>query len=279
MQLSILSIAVALCAARLSLSQRTCDSNISDDEVLLAELEFKGQPAATAQAFPLVTINVHFHVIAANTSIQGGWLADGDIQRQVNELTRDFSIANLAFNRVNTTRTINPDWFHNVKAASQQQHDMKMALRAGGVTDLNIYSVGFTGTTKLGYASYPLSYRSLPWDDGIVILYSSLPGGTRKPFNLGKTAVHETGHWVGLYHTFQTACTGRGDHVDDTPAEASPAWGCPHGRDSCVGEGFEGIDPIYNFMDYSDDGCMDSFTQGQVVKMRESLAFYRGIPV
>jgi hypothetical protein len=121
---------------------------------------------------------------------------------------------------------------------------MKSLLHKGGAADLNIYSVGFNGGPGkglLGYATFPSSYAVNKTDDGVVIQYRTVPGGSYPNFNEGKTLSHELGHWLGLYHTFQgDSCDGDGDYVGDTPPEAMLTSGCPTGKDTCPGGG---VDP------------------------------------
>src|SRR5581483_6535552 len=74
------------------------------------------------------------------------------------------------------------------------------------------------------------------------------------------------------FHTFQGGCAEPGDDVADTPAEASAAFGCEVGRDTCTEAG---VDPIDNFMDYSDDRCTDTFTPLQAARMQASIATFR----
>ncbi|KAF8995393.1 hypothetical protein BDQ17DRAFT_1365766 [Cyathus striatus] len=182
----------------------------------------------------------------------------------------------VAFKLVNVTRTVNETWFNKAGpgASTSIQTAMKTKLRVGGVKDLNIYTVG-GHQGLLGYSTFPVDYEGNPTDDGVVVSYASLPGGSMEFFNLGRTITHEVGHWLGLYHPFEgMSCEGQGDQVEDTPPQSTPTNGCPETKDSCKGGG---VDSIHNFMDYAYDSCMNNFTPGQVVRMKDQLATYRNI--
>lgn len=152
----------------------------------------------------------------------------------------------ISFVLKGTDRTINSNW-----ANDNSELAMKKALRKGTYRSLNLYFLkSLSG--NLGYCYFPASVTSGSNDfyyDGCSILYSTVPGGTTTNYNYGQTVTHEVGHWFGLYHTFQGGCTGNGDYVSDTPAQASASSGCPVGRDSCPSQ--SGVDPIHNYMDYS----------------------------
>ncbi len=235
--------------------------------------EGAGFTAADAGA---VTIPVAFHVIREGPTLAEGNVPRSMIAAQIRVLNESFrgqtgGVATaFEFELASVDRTTNPDWY-TMGYSSREERVAKAALRVGGPETLNIYSA-FLGGNLLGWATFPSAYAQHPDWDGVVILWSSMPGGGADPYDEGDTATHEVGHWLGLYHTFQGGCNRWGDYVEDTPSERSPAFGCPEGRDTCDDPG---LDPIENFMDYTEDACMDAFTTGQSVRMDESWAAFR----
>jgi hypothetical protein len=243
-----------------------------DEQDFQTRLQERGGIAPKAR-----TVNVYFHVINQGTGIANGDVPDTQIADQIKVLNSAYASAGTTFNLVGTDRTTNADWYNNIGPGTTQEKAAKTALRKGTKADLNLYSAN-PGGGLLGWATFPSDYTKAPSNDGVVLLYSSLPGGTAAPYNLGATATHEIGHWCGLYHTFQGGCSKQGDLVDDTPAEKSATYGCPTtSPDTCSGKQYPGIDPIHNYMDYTDDGCMFEFTAGQVTRMNGQMSTYRGL--
>jgi len=218
-----------------------------------------------------ISIDVWFHVIKSGAD---GADATNQINAQMAVLIDSFAGTPYTFNLVSITESDNASWY-TAGPDTDAEREMKAELRKGGAGTLNIYSSS-PGGGLLGWATFPSWYADAPFDDGVVILNETMPGGTASPYNLGDTLVHEVGHWLGLYHTFQGGCSGSGDFVADTPAERSPAYGCPVGRDSCKGKA-RGLDPITNFMDYTDDSCMFEFSEGQVVRAWEQSDTFRSL--
>ena len=105
--------------------------------------------------------------------------------------------------------------------------------------------------------------------------FAALPGGRATGYNLGDTVVHEVGHWLGLFHTFQGGCRGDGDLVPDTTAEAEPSFYCADHAGHVRGRARGRPDPVRNFMDYSLDSCMNRFTNGQVRRMDAAYEKWR----
>ncbi len=228
-----------------------------------------------------VNVPVVFHVVSKGSGIENGDVPMKMLRDQIEVLNAAYAGASgegaadtpFRFSLLTVTRTVNERWF-NAGIRSEAEREMKTALRIGGAETLNIYLTN-AGGAYLGWATFPQWYESDPLYDGVVVLHSSLPGGSATPYNEGDTGTHEVGHWLGLYHTFQGGCGAIfNDFVSDTPAERSPAFYCPVGRDTCPGVG---VDPIENFMDYSDDFCMFRFTPGQSSRMEALSARYRGL--
>ncbi|WP_338325899.1 zinc metalloprotease, partial [Thermomonospora catenispora] len=218
-----------------------------------------------------IVVPVRFHVI---TDGRDGRVSRAAAQRQIAVLNRAYSgrtggaDTGVRFRLVSYDVTRNASWFRNPQVNERR---MKAALNRGGASTLNLYTAA-VGVEVLGFSTYPQNYRSRPGEDGVVVDYRSLPGGPYQNYNHGYTAVHEVGHWLGLFHTFENGCNPPGDGVDDTPYEAVPTEGCPAAKDTCPAEG---SDPIHNFMDYSWDSCMREFTPGQARRIRAAWLAFR----
>ena len=135
---------------------------------------------------------------------------------------------------------------------------------------LNIWVCNL-GEGLLGYAQFPGGPART---DGVVILYTAFgtEGAASAPFNRGRTATHEVGHWLNLRHIWgdKTDCSGS-DEVSDTPKAQMPNYGTPDFPHISCSNGPNG-DMFMNYMDYVDDVAMFMFTAGQVARMDATLA-------
>lgn len=211
-------------------------------------------------------IKVYVHVVHDGNK---GMLSEADIEEQIDVLNKAFRDQGFKFKLRKITYTDSRKNFRKC-GKSNIQRKIAKAVGANPSKFLNIYTCRPAGNV-LGFAYLPNPGSGFSFD-GVWLLHSTLPGGTSFPYDEGDTATHEVGHFLGLLHTFDGGCSAVGDRVDDTPSEAQPAYGCPIGRDTCSGGG---SDPVENFMDYSDDACMNHFTPGQSLRMGTLTDLYR----
>jgi hypothetical protein len=214
-------------------------------------------------------------------------ISDEQVQSQIDVLNADFRKKNPDVSRA-------PDAFAGLCGDARVEFTLAEVVRVhtdtAGFTDddgvkhassggsdawpssshLNIW-VCALGGGLLGYAQFPGG----PADtDGVVILNTAFgtTGTAAAPFNLGRSATHETGHWLNLHHIWGddgTGCNGT-DFVDDTPNQAGPNFGKPEFPHVTCGNAPDG-DLFMNFMDYVDDAAMVMFSADQVVRMQATL--------
>ena len=229
-----------------------------------------------------VTVPTRFNLISdhdVSAAEKARWTTLVNNQMQVlNDSYAGKTAANAAdspfrFQLVSLNFVNAPQWYH-VVPSGKAERDMKKALHVGDNTTLNVYA-GDIGAGLLGWAYFPKDVANNGRDylDGVVILDESMPGGTAGKYAEGDTLTHEVGHWLALHHTFKSGCSASNDFVVDTPKEAHPQFDCPVGADTCTAPG---LDPIHNFMDYTQDSCMNMFTKGQVQRMNDAWIEFRG---
>ncbi|KAI1880082.1 hypothetical protein JX265_001703 [Neoarthrinium moseri] len=229
-------------------------------------LDEKENGGLSKRASSSIHVDVFFHVIAASNYAQDGYLSTQQINDQVNVMNQRFAPYNIQFTLRGTDWTVNSNW-----AYGYNNYAMQSSLRKGDYKTLNLYTMQTVypqDTETTGFCNLPVQNpsQSAFISDGCFLTTRTMPGGNSPLQHLGLTAVHEIGHWFGLLHTFTgNSCTGSGDYVDDTPAQASATYGCVQSRDSCPNQ--PGSDPIHNYMDYTCDDLRNEFTRGQVARI------------
>ena len=189
------------------------------------------------------------------------------------------------------------DWFRDdCSPGTEGERAIREVLAVTPENYLNVYTCEPPDGALGWVAAFPDDYAETSKQHGVFLLHSTLPGGDATPYHLGDTAVHEVGHHLGLYHTFQGGChdlwdTNAGDAVFDTPPHARANHGtCAELNDqifgppdSCISPGqsdassapYFGTDPTTNFMNYAVDNCMAEFTPGQAGRIKETIEQYK----
>ncbi len=243
----------------------------------------------------ITTIPVVFHVLWKTTAEN---ISDARILEQLNVLNKDFS-------RTNADAGNTPSAFQNIASATNVQFCLAQRTPAGasttGINRVQTTVTSFSGNDMkftasggadawnrdsylniwvcniggglLGFATFPGGAANV---DGVVCLNTSIGGpaapGTFAPYNLGRTATHEVGHWLALYHIWGDdggTCSGS-DQVADTPNQADEHYGCPTFPQVSCSNGPNG-DMFMNYMDYTDDGCMNAFSAGQSARIDATI--------
>lgn len=229
----------------------------------------------------IITIPVVVHVVYNNGTEN---ISDAQVQSQIDVLNADFRRTNsdadntwsqaadteiefcLASVDPNGNATNGITRTSTSVTAFSTNDNMKFNSSGGkdawpAADYLNMWSCDISGGI-LGYAQFP---GGDPATDGVVMDYQYFGtiGTATAPFDLGRTATHEVGHWLNLRHIWGDGNCNVDDFVSDTPTSDAANYGCATGHVSC-----SSTDMVQNYMDYSDDACMNLYTAGQTTRMR-----------
>jgi len=225
-----------------------------------------------------VVFNVLYKTAAQNVSL-------AQLQSQIDVLNVDYAATNADYNNtpalfqgvrsgntgikfvldaVNRRSTTTTSWSTN----DAMKKSTKGIAPTSPTTKLNIWVCNMGGGI-LGYAQFPGGASAT---DGVVLDDNATgrTGTAAAPFNKGRTATHEVGHWLNLRHIWGDATCGN-DQVGDTPLHNTANYGCPtypH-YSTCSGTP---VEMTMNYMDYTDDACMYMFSAGQKARMQATFA-------
>jgi hypothetical protein len=220
-----------------------------------------------------VVVNVLYRLASENIS-------DAQIQSQIDVLNEDFNKTNADAGNVPAIFSgvaadvdiqfvlVKVNRKYSNKRSWRTNDDMKKTTKGGlNPTDpsqnLNLWVVNNMGSV-LGYAQFP---GGSPTTDGVVIAHNFFGrvGVVSAPYHKGRTATHEVGHWLNLRHIWGDATCGT-DYVNDTPTHNTANYGCPSAGhlSTCAGTP---VEMTMNYMDYTDDACMNMFSNGQKDRM------------
>ena len=224
-----------------------------------------------------VIIYVIWHVIHASNNM--GNIPESSIVGQIDAMNIAYgnNNSNIAFVLDSINRVENDDWFTGWSPDDEGLDETGMqALSYDPAHYLNIYSVQLWSAGGGGFVTYGYTYsphtNNLPeshWRNGFTVDYKVIYG---EQYYSSSTAPHEAGHYLGLYHTFQTDCNAPDDAVDDTPRNDSQYVQTCSAQDTCPND--PGDDPVENYMNYSDDWCQTVFTPGQNDRMHAIIDIY-----
>ena len=249
----------------------------------------------------IITVPVVVHVVW-NTNAEN--ISDAQIFSQIDVLNEDFRRTNVDV--INTPSvwqgiaadceidfclaTIDPNGATTTGITRTQtsltsfsiQNDYMKSTSNGGIDAwpnedyLNIW-VCDLGNGLLGYATPPSNFISN--EDGVVIGYKyfGTTGVVQSPYHKGRTTTHEIGHWLNLDHIWGNGGNCGNDNVSDTPTQEEENYSCPsfpHNANSCGTSNADG-DMFMNYMDYTNDACMNLFTAGQKTRMTAAINQYR----